>query len=81
MHEKENFDDWHYNKYVFNAVWKDKNGSMQRIFPLQSFGAADWNALSPSVAKRLPLGGVSDRLSDDLKLYLEFIFMDVSFTR
>ena len=57
---------------------------MRRIFagnPFQSFGAADWNALSPSVAKHFPLGGVSDRLSHDLNLYLEFVFTDIRFTR
>ena len=57
---------------------------MQRVFAgsrFQSFGPADWNALSSSVAKRFPLGGVSDRLSHDLKLYLEFVFIDISFTR
>ena len=57
---------------------------MQRIFagnPFQSFGVADWNALSPSVAKHFPFAGVSDRLSHDLKLFLEFVFIDISFTR
>ena len=57
---------------------------MRRIFagnPFQGFGAADWNDLSPSVVKHFPLGGVSDRLSHDLNLYLEFVFIDISFTR
>ena len=57
---------------------------MQWVFagnPFQSFGAANWNSLSPSVAKLFPPGGVSKRLSHDLKLYLEFVFIDISFTR
>ena len=72
------------NKYVFDAFLNDVRQSISRILAgklFQSFGVADWKALSPSITKYLPVGGNRVKLLHDLKLYLECLLIVIRSVR